>query len=204
MKISPWFRHEENGNTLFLRQLNHTLEFKFEKRNQRSRFSFEMLEKAAKIKGLGDVVVDVSALSKKHKIGVAKTLFEVDKHRKVRLYKNIFHMWYRMAKRLPLVEFQKERVRVWFDDRPALALHPTFVAKFMQGTVFIYIKTPKNLKLPHAYICSDCAFDRGGRWPEGHCATSHTDICPYCNKQEGLVATTDYLWHKQKRLLVWD
>lgn len=66
-------------------------------------------------------------------------------------------------------------------------------------------KKLKKLELPHYFICSDCAKERGGRWPECHCATMHYDKCEYCGRlEQALCATTDYLWGKEKTLKVWD
>lgn len=48
--------------------------------------------------------------------------------------------------------------------------------------------------LIHYYICFDCATEKGGKWPKGHCATMHQDKCPYCNKVETLCATSDFDW----------
>jgi hypothetical protein len=37
---------------------------------------------------------------------------------------------------------------------------------------------------PHYWICSTCAAERGGRWPEGHVATCAEKTCKYCNGEK--------------------
>ena len=54
------------------------------------------------------------------------------------------------------------------------------------------------MKLPHDYICADCATARGATWPEGHCATFHPATCEYCGKEAGLCNIGDYNWPDNK------
>jgi len=44
------------------------------------------------------------------------------------------------------------------------------------------------------YICHECAIERGGKWPDGHVATCHTDKCYYCVKERGLCSVDDWDW----------
>ena len=64
--------------------------------------------------------------------------------------------------------------------------------------------TKKKVNLPHGYICSDCAIERGAKWPKNHVATRHDAVCPYCNKEKGLCSVTDWLWNGEKNLKTWD
>lgn len=59
-------------------------------------------------------------------------------------------------------------------------------------------------KFPYGYICWECAISKGLVWPEGHCATMHSDICEYCNEKKSLAAVTDYQHPSKKGPLVWD
>ena len=45
-----------------------------------------------------------------------------------------------------------------------------------------------------AYICRECAERRGGVWPEGHVATMHREVCPYCGERRGLACIGDWDW----------
>ena len=51
------------------------------------------------------------------------------------------------------------------------------------------------------YICTDCAEERGGRWPEGHAATWHEGECEYCHTPEVALSNIgDWNWpDKRKR-----
>lgn len=40
-----------------------------------------------------------------------------------------------------------------------------------------------TLEFTHYWICSSCAQERGGIWPEGHVATFSKMPCKYCNGQ---------------------
>src|ERR1035437_67186 len=64
----------------------------------------------------------------------------------------------------------------------------------------------EEAEFPHGYICSGCAKKKKLRWPRGHCATFHTEVCPYCDKTKSLCAVTDYLkpWQKTIPLGSWD
>lgn len=63
------------------------------------------------------------------------------------------------------------------------------------GHLALKIYVDKPLRLPHYWICPECAADRGGTWPEGHVATCSFDTCPYCKSNLGTVAPiADYDW----------
>lgn len=51
-----------------------------------------------------------------------------------------------------------------------------------------------------AYICNPCATKNGAQWPEGHCATYHEAICPYCMSQSGVCHVSDWSWPKNPSL----
>jgi len=55
------------------------------------------------------------------------------------------------------------------------------------------------LKLDHPYICAACAHERGGRWPDGHCATFHSATCPYCGVAKSLASIGDWNWADKVR-----
>lgn len=55
-------------------------------------------------------------------------------------------------------------------------------------------KKTQKLELPFSYICFPCANERGGKWPEGHCATCHNDTCPYCKAHSQLACISDWNW----------
>ena len=65
-------------------------------------------------------------------------------------------------------------------------------------------KEDQDKYFPYCYICADCARAKGGEWPKELYATSHKDICPYCEKQKSLCATTDWNYPKLKIKHVWD
>lgn len=44
------------------------------------------------------------------------------------------------------------------------------------------------------YICVECARAMGGRWPKGHCATSHTGTCDACGRERGVANVGDWNW----------
>ena len=48
------------------------------------------------------------------------------------------------------------------------------------------------------YLCAECAENLGGKWPEGHCATFHSAVCPVCNKEKGLANVGDWNWPDKK------
>lgn len=65
----------------------------------------------------------------------------------------------------------------------------------------------KRAKPDHSfdYICSECAQAKGGKWPEGHCATAHEGQCDICDNIKVLTARNDWHWHWAKQTLVnWD
>ena len=49
------------------------------------------------------------------------------------------------------------------------------------------------------YICHSCADKRGGKWPEGHCATQHAWFCAHCKQFAGLCAVDDWEWPRGSR-----
>ncbi len=56
---------------------------------------------------------------------------------------------------------------------------------------------------PHYWICATCAAEKGGVWPEGHCATVGDIECKYCNdknraKGEASAPYVDYDWPNLK------
>ena len=44
------------------------------------------------------------------------------------------------------------------------------------------------------YICSECAVEEGGTWPECNCATMHSSFCDLCKEQKMLAAVGDWDW----------
>lgn len=44
------------------------------------------------------------------------------------------------------------------------------------------------------YLCSDCAEDLGGTWPDGHLATMHEGYCDVCGEKSALSHMTDWEW----------
>ena len=56
----------------------------------------------------------------------------------------------------------------------------------------------------HWFICPTCARDKGGTWPEGHCATVHYDNCPYCGRRGSLAGINDYTWDDGIKRGEWD
>lgn len=43
-------------------------------------------------------------------------------------------------------------------------------------------------------ICAECVKKKGGDTVEGHAATMHSDVCPFCNKTKTLAAVNDFKW----------
>lgn len=46
------------------------------------------------------------------------------------------------------------------------------------------------------YICGDCAYILGGKWPKGHVATFHLSICENCKQNTSLAHWSDWNWPK--------
>jgi hypothetical protein len=44
------------------------------------------------------------------------------------------------------------------------------------------------------FICTQCAEERGCKWPPHHVATMHTGICPFCGKEKSLANEGDWNW----------
>lgn len=42
------------------------------------------------------------------------------------------------------------------------------------------------------WTCSGCAEEAGGKWPRGHVATWHSNICPVCGEQKAVTEPRDY------------
>lgn len=59
-----------------------------------------------------------------------------------------------------------------------------------------------STKFPHYWICSACATERGGVWPEPLVATLTQTTCKYCNGEkqlENFIAPwVDWDWGDQK------
>ena len=58
---------------------------------------------------------------------------------------------------------------------------------------------PDKQYFPHYWICDECAKQRGGIWPKGHCATIAIKTCQYCEvknhtESEGIAPWVDYDW----------
>ena len=60
-------------------------------------------------------------------------------------------------------------------------------------------KTEDPITGDFQYICSDCAEDLGGVWPEGHVATFHEAKCDCCHKTAGLANIGDWNWPDGRR-----
>ena len=43
------------------------------------------------------------------------------------------------------------------------------------------------------WICADCGKEHG-RWPEGHCASWHTDRCGWCGKIASVTEPRDFCY----------
>jgi hypothetical protein len=57
---------------------------------------------------------------------------------------------------------------------------------------------------PHGAICHKCATKKGGKMPSGAVNTCSMSICPYCKKETGTFAVSDYNWPKYRKAYVWD
>ena len=44
------------------------------------------------------------------------------------------------------------------------------------------------------WICAQCAFDAGARWPKDHLATWHTDRCEACREERSVTEPRDFDW----------
>lgn len=57
------------------------------------------------------------------------------------------------------------------------------------------------MKLEHYWLCSECARDKGGVFPEGHACTVMSGKCPYCDKENvTLIPWVDFDFPKDKKL----
>jgi len=45
-----------------------------------------------------------------------------------------------------------------------------------------------------ANICQSCAEEAGCTWPHKHIATWWLGVCHYCDKEDGVCATSDWDW----------
>lgn len=62
------------------------------------------------------------------------------------------------------------------------------------------MKKKAAVKFPHYWLCGDCAKNKGGVWPEGHCATVMQGDCPYCGtKNVTIIPWVDFNWPKESR-----
>jgi len=59
-------------------------------------------------------------------------------------------------------------------------------------------------KLPHGEICFDCGPLAGLKWKDGHICTAWQAECPYCGQDKSLVATTDFIFPREKDVKIWD
>jgi len=50
----------------------------------------------------------------------------------------------------------------------------------------------------HGYICTACAEECGGVWPEGHVATFHESECGLCGNRKALSNVGDWNWPDKK------
>ena len=48
------------------------------------------------------------------------------------------------------------------------------------------------------YICSKCAENNGGVWPDGHIATCHSGVCDICGEKKSLANVGDWNWSDGK------
>ena len=46
-----------------------------------------------------------------------------------------------------------------------------------------------------AWICADCGH-KHGRWPDGHVATFHNDICGWCGEEKSCTEPRDFGYPK--------
>lgn len=53
----------------------------------------------------------------------------------------------------------------------------------------------KKMDFKHYWLCSDCATERGGSFPDNHVCTVLPDQeCPYCHDKKTLVPYVDFDW----------
>lgn len=55
-----------------------------------------------------------------------------------------------------------------------------------------------EMDFEHYWLCSECAKERGGTFPEGHCCTVMADKCPYCNETKTVIPYVDFNWPTRK------
>lgn len=53
-------------------------------------------------------------------------------------------------------------------------------------------------------ICFDCAREQGGKWPDGHCATTYTGKCNVCGREKAVCSYNDWIWPGNKTQTSWD
>ena len=56
------------------------------------------------------------------------------------------------------------------------------------------------MKFEHYYICSECAAENGGTWPDGHCCTVTEGKCKYCGEEGTIIPWVDFDWPKDKEI----
>jgi hypothetical protein len=54
------------------------------------------------------------------------------------------------------------------------------------------------------YLCGECAYALGWRWPTGHCATMHSGVCDVCGDLKTLSCENDWLKGNEQTLRKWD
>jgi hypothetical protein len=47
-------------------------------------------------------------------------------------------------------------------------------------------------KVEPAWVCMECALDRGARCPEGHLVTMHTGTCGICKEERNVTEPRDF------------
>ena len=47
------------------------------------------------------------------------------------------------------------------------------------------------------YICADCAHKKGGKWPDGHCATFNEWHCDCCEKKTSVCNVRNWHWPRR-------
>lgn len=49
------------------------------------------------------------------------------------------------------------------------------------------------------YICSDCAAEHGGKWPEGRQTTWHEGVCECCGESRSVTGANKWNWPKGRK-----
>lgn len=56
------------------------------------------------------------------------------------------------------------------------------------------MKKEKKFDFKHYWLCMNCAKERGGKFPEGHCCTVTISTCPYCGVHGTIIPYVDFDW----------